>query len=136
MTSDNDTIEQRAQRRINAFRLASLQGPVLQGPPPVQSPGAPTFNFFFSQLEPEDRLRAVKEIRKGVAEDWEHKRESAINALGLKKAPPELRLRVYDEAFDDAHWAELAAKFPDRHMELWNDYVDLQERAAAGKLEL
>lgn len=132
--SNEDSIEARAQRRINAFRLASLQGPVLQGPPPIQSPGAPSFSFFYSKLKPKDRVRVVKEIREGVATDWETKHDAAIESIGLKKAPPEVRLRVYEEAFDEAHWAELAAKLPKKHQELWNDFLDLQVKAAAGTL--
>lgn len=132
--SNEGTIEQRAQRRIDAFRLATLQGPVLQGPPPIQSPGAPSFNYFFSKLTPAERLRCVKEIKEGVAEDWKWKHDAAIESLGLQKPPPQERLMIYEGAFDDALWGELASKFPKRHKELWNDFVDLQIKAAAGTL--
>lgn len=129
-------IDATAQARIDAFRLASLQGPVLAGSPDIQQPGAPTFSFFYSQLKPADRLRVIKEIKTGVATDWQTKHDAAIEAMGLVKPPPAVRLQVYEGAFDEAHWRELQLKFPQRYDELWRDFTNLQARQAAGNLEV
>ena len=131
----NESIEARAQHRIDAFRLASLQGPVLQGPPPIQSPPAPTFAFFFAKLTPKDRIRAIKEVKDGVVKDWKDKWDSAHEAMGLTKPPARERILVYDGIFQDEAWkAELASKFPFRFAELNNDYLALLERRDTGKL--
>lgn len=133
MTTDN--IEASAQRRINAFRLASLQGPVLAQPAPIPGPGTPSFNYFYAQLSPSERLRALKEIEAGVVEHWNTMHDSAIESMGLTKPPPTERLLIYENAFDDAHWAELKMKFPKRHKELWDDYQRLLIQQQQGKLQ-